>query len=33
LLDRPINLFLGADDPVPENPGALAREFLDETLR
>jgi len=31
VLDRPISLFLGADEPVPENPEALARAFLDET--
>jgi len=31
-LDRPINLFLGPDEPVPEAPELLAREFLDETV-
>ncbi|MGH7066957.1 MAG: glycoside hydrolase family 15 protein [Acetobacteraceae bacterium] len=31
VLDRPMSLFLGTDEPVPENPDALARKFLDET--
>jgi len=31
-LDRPINLFIGADEPVPETLELLARQFLDETL-
>ncbi len=33
VLDRPVSLFVGSDEPVPENPDALAREFLDETLQ
>jgi GH15 family glucan-1,4-alpha-glucosidase len=31
-LDRPINLFIGADEPVPEALELLARQFLDETV-
>ena len=31
-LDRPINLFVGPDEPVPEAPEVLARQFLDETV-
>jgi GH15 family glucan-1,4-alpha-glucosidase len=31
-LDRPINLFIGADEPVPETLELLARQFLDETV-
>jgi len=33
VLDRPINLFLGADEPIPESPDALLQEFHDETVR
>lgn len=33
VLDRPMSLFLGPDEPVPENPDALARKFLDETTQ
>ena len=33
VLDRPANLFLSADEPIPENPDALAREFRDETVQ
>lgn len=32
LLDRPINLFLGPDETIPENPDVLAQNFLSETL-
>ncbi len=31
-LDRPINLFIGADEPVPDTLELLARQFLDETV-
>lgn len=31
-LDRPVNLFIGADESVPENPDALAQSFLAETI-
>lgn len=31
VLDRPVNLFVGADESVPENPDALAHRFLRET--
>ena len=31
-LDRPINLFIGPDEPVPEASELLARQFLDETV-
>lgn len=31
-LDRPINLFIGPDEPVPEALESLARQFLDETV-
>ncbi len=31
-LDRPISLFIGPDEPVPEAPEPLARQFLDETM-
>jgi len=31
-LDRPINLFIGPDESVPEAPESLARQFLDETV-
>lgn len=30
-LDRPIHLFIGADEPVPESPSTLAASFLIET--
>ncbi len=30
-LDRPINLFVGVDESVPDNPDSLARSFLSET--
>jgi GH15 family glucan-1,4-alpha-glucosidase len=30
-LDHPVNLFIGPDEPIPEAPDMLAREFLDET--
>lgn len=33
VLDHPINLFLAADEPIPENPDALARQFHDETVQ
>ena len=32
MLDRPVNLIIGGDDPVPEAPQALVTEFLDQTL-
>ena len=31
-LDRPVNLFIGADESVPENPDALAQSFLAQTI-
>jgi GH15 family glucan-1,4-alpha-glucosidase len=31
LLDRPINIFLGSDESVPEEPDGLAKRFLHET--
>jgi GH15 family glucan-1,4-alpha-glucosidase len=31
-LDRPINLFIGPDEPIPEALELLARQFLDETM-
>jgi GH15 family glucan-1,4-alpha-glucosidase len=31
-VDGPINLFIGPDEPVPEAPEFLARQFLDETV-
>lgn len=31
MLDRPVNIFLGADETVPENPDLLANNFLTET--
>jgi GH15 family glucan-1,4-alpha-glucosidase len=31
LLDQPINLILGSDEPIPESPNALVSEFLTET--
>jgi GH15 family glucan-1,4-alpha-glucosidase len=31
-LDRPITLFIGPDEPVPEAPDVLGRQFLDETI-
>jgi len=31
LLDRPINIFIGADEPIPEEPDGLAKRFLHET--
>ncbi|HTU53658.1 MAG TPA: glycoside hydrolase family 15 protein [Acetobacteraceae bacterium] len=33
VLDRPVNLFLAPDEPIPENPDTLAREFRDETVQ
>jgi GH15 family glucan-1,4-alpha-glucosidase len=33
VLDRPANLFLSPDGPIPENPDARAREFFDETVQ
>ncbi|UYN95780.1 MAG: glycoside hydrolase family 15 protein [Enhydrobacter sp.] len=30
-LDRPVNLFVGVDESVPDNPDSLARGFLSET--
>ena len=30
-LDRPVNVFLGHDETLPENPDSLARTFLGET--
>jgi GH15 family glucan-1,4-alpha-glucosidase len=33
VLDRPINLFLASDEPIPENPDALSRQFRDETVQ
>jgi GH15 family glucan-1,4-alpha-glucosidase len=32
LLDRPVNLIIGPDDPVPEAPDALAKDWLDQTM-
>ena len=32
VLDRPLNLFVGADEPIPENPDTLAQSFLKETI-
>ena len=32
VLDRPINLFVGADEPIPENPDTLAQSFLQQTV-
>lgn len=31
-LDRPVNLFIGSDESVPENPDALAQTFLAQTI-
>lgn len=31
VLDRPVNLFIGADESVPDNPDSLALRFLKET--
>lgn len=31
-LDRPINLFIGADESIPENPDTLAQSFLTNTI-
>lgn len=31
LLDRPINIFLGSDEPIEAEPDGLAKRFLDET--
>jgi GH15 family glucan-1,4-alpha-glucosidase len=31
LLDRPVNLIIGPDEPIPEAPNALVSEFLTET--
>ena len=31
-LDRPVTLFIGPDEPVPEAPDMLGRQFLDETV-
>ncbi len=31
-LDRPVNLFIGSDESVPENPDALAQSFLAQTI-
>ena len=31
-LDRPITLFIGPDEPVPQAPDVLGRQFLDETI-
>ncbi|MBI1209962.1 MAG: glycoside hydrolase family 15 protein [Alphaproteobacteria bacterium] len=31
VLDRPLTLFVGADEPIPENPDTLAQSFLAET--
>lgn len=31
-LDRPVTLFIGPDEPVPEAPDTLGRQFLDETI-
>ncbi len=32
VLDRPISLFVGADEPIPENPDTLAQSFLQQTV-
>jgi GH15 family glucan-1,4-alpha-glucosidase len=32
VLDRPLSLFVGADEPIPENPDTLAQSFLNETV-
>lgn len=32
VLDRPLSLFVGADEPIPENPETLAQSFLAETI-
>jgi len=32
VLDRPVNLFIGADESVPENPDSLGQHFLKETI-
>lgn len=32
MLDRPVNLIIGGDDPVPEAPQALVSDFLDQTV-
>ncbi|MDY0884194.1 glycoside hydrolase family 15 protein [Dongia soli] len=32
ILHRPVNLFLGSDESVPERPDTLARQFLEETV-
>jgi GH15 family glucan-1,4-alpha-glucosidase len=31
-LDRPVNLFIGSDEPVPEAPDSLAQDFLTRTV-
>jgi GH15 family glucan-1,4-alpha-glucosidase len=32
VLDRPLSLFVGADEPIPENPDTLSQSFLNETI-
>lgn len=32
VLDRPINLFIGSDESIPENPDTLAKSFLSGTI-
>jgi GH15 family glucan-1,4-alpha-glucosidase len=32
VLDRPLSLFVGADEPIPENPDTLSQSFLAETI-
>lgn len=32
VLDRPISLFVGADEPLPENPDGMALRFLSDTI-
>ena len=32
VLDRPVNLFVGHDETVPEEPNALAQRYLEETI-
>ena len=31
-LDRPVNIFIASDEPIPENPDALAQTFLAQTI-
>lgn len=32
VLDRPVNLFIGPDESIPENPDSLAQSFLTQTI-